>query len=66
MNVIAKSAYNVISFPWGIFKFIDTRRFLSDDEEVLAAQLANRMKKYDGTDDPKSKPDFCKFKQLRS
>ena len=32
----------------------------------MADQLANRKKRDDGTDDPKSKPDFSKFKQLRS
>ena len=39
---IAKSAYNFIKFDWGIFRFIDSRRFLNSSEEKLADQLANR------------------------
>ena len=45
---IAKTASKFISFKWGIFHFIDSRRFLNASEEKLANQLANR--KEDGTE----------------
>ena len=60
---IAKSAMKLISFDYGPFKFIDSRRFLNSSEECLADQLANRKVRDDGTIDY-SKENFDKFKQL--
>ena len=39
---IAKSYYNFIKFDWGMFRFIDSMRFLNSSEEKLANQPANR------------------------
>ena len=46
---IAKSAFNFIKFDWGLFRFIDSRRFLNSSEEKLANQIANRTDNKDGT-----------------
>ena len=61
ISVIPKSAYNFLSFQWGIFKFIDSRKFLNDSEEVLADQLANRK---DGKDTKRT--NYDKFIQLKT
>ena len=61
ISVIAKSGFNFISVQFGIFKFLDSRRFLSDSEEVLANQLANRK---DGKDTKYT--NYDKFIQLRT
>ena len=55
----------LISFDYGCFKFIDSRRFLNSSEENLADQLANRKERDDGTIDY-SQENFDKFKQLSS
>ena len=61
ISVIAKSGFNFISVQFGIFKFLDSCRFLSDSEEVLANQLANRK---DGKDTKYT--NYDKFIQLRT
>ena len=64
---IAKTASKFISFTWGVFHFIDSRRFLNASEEKLANQLANRNE--DGTEKKDKNgnvlTDYDKFIQLR-
>ena len=61
ISVIAKSGFNFISVQFGIFKFLDSRRFLPDREEILADQLANRK---NGKDTKNT--NYDKFIQLRT
>ena len=65
---IAKTAYKFISFKFGIFHFIDSRRFLNASEEKLANQLGNRNEdgslKYD--DDGKLLSNYDIFIQLKT